>query len=192
MGIHAAQTHISFSWWSLQASCWRLSSCCWASCSSREVRSSSRASSWFVSFSLVFSALVSCLSLCRAMHWPSSWKEGWGEGNDKQAPSSEAGPPRPPPTFSTWWARTVTVTPHCPQASRGFVLLLNSHIYTSGSRKELSEHISSPPCLHRTTKQWRGADHHHHHLINGHLINVLRSNLNPSCCLLNQFLFFGL
>ena len=147
-GRRKGHTHISFSWWSVWASCRRLSSCCWASRSSRDVRSSSRASSWLVSLSLVFSALVSCLSLCRAVHWPSSWKGGRrcaGGSDGGPAPSGCLSWPRL--ASSTWRAAALATAPHHPPASVSFILPLNSHTYThtSEGRKELPEHSCLSP-----------------------------------------------
>ena len=149
-GWRKGHTHISFSWWSLWASCRRLSSCCWASWSSRDVRSSSRASSWLVSLSLVFSALVSCLSLCRAAHWPSSWKGGRGcaAGSD-EGPALSGCLSRPHLASSTWQAAALAIAPHHPPASVSFVLPLNSHTHThthtSRGREELPEHSCLSP-----------------------------------------------
>ena len=114
-GRRKGPTHISFSWWSLWASCRRLSSCCWASWSSRDVRSSSRASSWLVSLSLVFSAFVSCLSLCRAVHWPSSWKGGRGcAARSDEGPALSGCLSRPHLASSTWQAAALAIAPHHP------------------------------------------------------------------------------
>ena len=158
-GWRKGHTHISFSWWSLWASCRRLSSCCWASWSSRDVRSSSRASSWLVSLSLVFSALVSCLSLCRAAHWPSSWKGGRGcaAGSD-EGPALSGCLSRPHLASSTWQAAALAIAPHHPPASVSFVLPLNSHTHTHThthfqGQGGASRALLSLPCLHRATKQ---------------------------------------
>lgn len=141
VGVRGGQTHISFSWWSLQASCWRLSSCCWASCSSREVRSSSRASSWLVSFSLVFSTVVSCLSLWRAVHWPSSWKGMGGENH------CQAGQLRPHLASllgghgpCCYRSLPSSLSKHCPAAS-----FTHTHLEAGGtSRASLISPLSPP------------------------------------------------
>ena len=153
-GRRKGHTHISFSWWSLWASCRRLSSCCWASWSSRDVRSSSRASSWLVSLSLVFSAFVSCLSLCRAVHWPSSWKGGRGcAARSDEGPALSGASPGPtwPPPCGRQQPLLLPLTTLQPQSASSSPSI-HTHTLFQG-QEEASRALLSLPCLHGATKQ---------------------------------------